>query len=862
MIFSRHFFRELILLLAITSTLLSACSTSDNKKDQKKSTNNTSKEFPEYTPYINGEPSSSSTYDEDQTEEDKYYQYEHEAGKYHQYEFESSWDPTPYNELREGLPPFDFDQDISDKSAFELRILRNSIPARYGYLFMKSDIRGYFEKYRWYRLLMEARWYGDCEYSGMQPAPPIEYTSEELAFMDKVSKLEAKRNSENYILTNGQKRANTKNIINAWQYRNLPEELMERLGKHGFAIVPNNNVQLFHVYESNDYSQTQNFVTTDLYLQLFHMQFSFMLRQLEEEKFIPILNEMLQGFLGEVNNQQAMVMDEEVKNALFYNGASYAIPLTLLDSGITHVPETYRSQVQKELDKIETSQADLSSILDAHKKYEFPYDQFKPRGHYTRTEPLKRYFRAMQWLQLAPYCLEKESDLKKAIVAAYILNNGKGKSGKSLLSLYEAILTPTTFLVGKPDNLSLLDICHILKAKNYTKIEEAVSSEAMSEILREMRTLAKEKNIIKPKVELTCPDKINFMPARFVLDNEILQEMIDVKRRPYPKGLDVMAAFGSKAAENILLDELGEQENWSEYIPNLSEMQRKYGQFENWDESVYAKWIEGLSEMLDPDERYPYFMQLPQWQKKNLNTALASWAELKHDAILYTEQIMAAECGGGGDCAPPPSPYVVGYVEPNVKYWQSAIDLLNLTRNLLQKHDLLDNRMDQQLSSLKETSTFLLTVSNKELKGEKLSDQEYRTIELIGSSVDDATRSILEINEWSEVSGPDKEIGIVADIYTNNQGEEAGILHEAVGYANDIYVLVEIEGHLYITKGATFSYYEFPMPLDKRLTDDEWQEMLRKNKVYPTPDWMDEIILDLNDDIRPETVEYIYSSGC
>ncbi|MCS2582582.1 DUF3160 domain-containing protein [Bacteroides sp. BFG-551] len=42
----------------------------------------------------------------------------------------------------------------------------------------------------------------------------------------------------------------------------------------------------------------------------------------------------------------------------------------------------------------------------------------------------------------------------------------------------------------------------------------------------------------------------------------------------------------------------------------------------------------------------------------------ASWAELKHDAILYGEQPMAAECGGAG----PPDPIVVGYVEPNLPF--------------------------------------------------------------------------------------------------------------------------------------------------------------------------------------------------
>ena len=77
-------------------------------------------------------------------------------------------------------------------------------------------------------------------------------------------------------------------------------------------------------------------------------------------------------------------------------------------------------------------------------------------------------------------------------------------------------------------------------------------------------------------------------------------------------------------------------------------------------------------------------MYTPQWDKKNLNAALASWAELKHDAILYAKQPMGAECGGGG----PEEPICMGYVEPNVKFWQKALDLLNETQDVFSKFDL------------------------------------------------------------------------------------------------------------------------------------------------------------------------------
>jgi hypothetical protein len=110
-------------------------------------------------------------------------------------------------------------------------------------------------------------------------------------------------------------------------------------------------------------------------------------------------------------------------------------------------------------------------------------------------------------------------------------------------------------------------------------------------------------------------------------------------------------------------------------------------------------------------------------------------------------------------------------------------------------------------------------------------------------------------------SGTDKEVAVVADIYTNNQGDKAGILHSAVGYANDLYVVVEIGGYLYLTKGATFSYYEFPVPLNQRMTDEEWQDMLKKGKVFPLEPWLQDIIIKLDKPVETQ-IQYNYSSGC
>jgi hypothetical protein len=63
--------------------------------------------------------------------------------------------------------------------------------------------------------------------------------------------------------------------------------------------------------------------------------------------------------------------------------------------------------------------------------------------------------------------------------------------------------------------------------------------------------------------------------------------------------------------------------------------------------------------------------------------------------------------------------------------------------------------------------------------------------------------------------------------------------------ANDIYVVAEINGLLYLTRGAVFSHYEFTQPSSSRLTDEAWQSQLLKHKVLEPDLWMKDIMIDV-----------------
>lgn len=758
----------------------------------------------------------------------------------------------------------DLNQDLSQKSLAELRLLRNRVYARQGYCFMAADLRGYFTAHMpEYDSLMNLRWWAEEEQT--DTVPPISFTKEETAFIKKIEALENKKRKENFITRNGLPVANIKNIINLFQFTDVSKSFMEQLDKNSFVIIPGSEQQLFHLYEGNDYKQVPNFVTTDLYLQLYHMYFSYLLKTIEREKFVPILTELTAGLY---NAATALAADNHVssqtKELAEFSATFYAIPYYILTGKKNTVPPRYASQFEEEITHINEARDNKSEFL-GYTDAVFPYSLYKPRGHYTRDDTLKKYFKAMMWLQTASFCRTTKQQLTKTVMMAHLLRTGKSSSNKSLTALYQSIYDPIVFLVGESDNLSVGDLVSYLSTTNYKSLDDLLSNGGLQKINANLEAVEKNKNKIKPKIALTCESKINFMPQRYLMDNEILLNLVDIEpdaERAFPKGLDLFAALGNQSAEDILMNEEKEGKKWTKYPTELKKMKDQFAKYTDWNKTVYNKWIETLLISQKRSQEYPSFMQTIQWDKKNLNTSLASWTDLKHDASLYGEQPQAAECGGGG----PPDPITVGYVEPNIGFWKNMLELITLTEKILTENGLMTDEISGKSGEMKTDVLFLLSASQKELKKQKLSEQEYKTIEIIGSSVEYLTLSIMDGNlqYWENVKGPDRSVAVVADIYTRNVTgcKNNGILHEAVGNVNEIFVVVEIEGYLYLTRGATFSYYEFVRPLGTRLTDEEWQEILEKKKdLPPIPKWMEEIILPAKDAPVPDE-KVFYSSGC
>ena len=750
--------------------------------------------------------------------------------------------------------------DVSQLSLSELRVLRNAFAARQGYIFNSGELRSLFSRTSWYDQKMYDRWSSD--FDGGKKMPPIKYSDAEKAFISKLQAREDQLKKLNFKAAPGQK-VNVENVVNPYQLEDLSGELKTMLAKNGFAIVQDSYDQLFQVYENNDYRDFPSFVTTDLYLQAFHVYFDALLRLAEESELSERVLDFSQTMKQAMLQISANNPDPEIRKLAEWNAAYFAVAVALLtDKPVNGVQGDMLKMAEEEVKKVNDAELDYSEFLN-YTNVPFTYNLFRPRGHYTRSESLGRYFRGMMWLQTVPFGTDKPEQMKRLALLAETM-----AADAALNSEYKRMMAPIDYLMGEIDNVSVLQVEEVMD-KNGLALKNIIADEAkMRTFVDEINKIDEKQTRIKPKFEMTSHVKVNLMPQRYMPDAEVLQEMVDadsqITKRGVSKGLDYFAAMGWTSAERILLGELQEAQKWEGYKQNLERMKVRMGEI-NWSSTVANYWVNSLTEMGKGDSSYPYFMNSEQWDKKNLNAALASWAELKHDAILYAKQPFMAECGDGG----PEAPVVLEFVEPNVRFWKRAINLIDVTDKAFKQFEIENERIDEISNSMRENAEFFLAASEKELKGEKLTKEEYGQIEIIGSTFEYLTLEMLqqgdqELATWDYVEGADKKVALIADVLTANgsNNPDKCVLYEALGPANTIYVVVEIDGLLYLTRGAVFSYREtFRPATDSRMTDEEWQENLESDPNEGIPSWMKEIIIEKKN-VPEDNEKIFYSSGC
>jgi hypothetical protein len=313
-----------------------------------------------------------------------------------------------------------------------------------------------------------------------------------------------------------------------------------------------------------------------------------------------------------------------------------------------------------------------------------------------------------------------------------------------------------------------------------------------------------------------------------------------------PDPLDVaFAALGNDQAAALLEDELRAYS----YAPDLCAMRvlADSHEAEYWQNSLYTLWLASLR-ALSPDDalRDPVAAGLPSlftteaWGRRVANTQLASWAELRHDTILYAKQSYTS----GASCEFPDA-----YVDPYPRFYAAHERFARHGRDLVSRLDL---SASQQLSTaipswfdrLEGIAAMLKSMAEHQRSGAPFTAEQMAFINravsvqygCVPEGADGWYADLFFDRANSVESDP-----TIADVHTqptDAAGNPVGrVLHVATGMPRSMVVIVETCSGPRAYVGLASSYFQRVTENFTRLDDKLWASELQQGSPSDVP-WM------------------------
>jgi hypothetical protein len=645
----------------------------------------------------------------------------------------------------------------------------------------------------------------------------------------------------------------------------LSDEARAALIRNGFVVVDSGTQEdIVKIYSRAEDDGLPVFVTADTLLHLYHLQFDETLRAIEEREFHPAMVRFSRDMLR-IAEQQFGDFEGDLKEAARRNAGFFSVALACLEGSAGEAPTAALDEVKAELELIEAHQGFAPSPIF---KYKEDYSQYVPRGHYTKSETLKRYFKGLMWygriamlLKGGTLALEDPHDATiQTLQGSLIAQTLYDPANAGLLATWQRLYSVTAFYVGVADDLTPYEYAQAIAKVAGASFEwaELASEQGLHDLKSELATYRSPKiyggtgeaELLPPFSAEQLADLLSdtkgfrLMGQRYIPDSHMMQQLafpaagpFTGEGKPYTmevtgagpqrcfvRGLDIMATLGSERALEILQTE-GDTA-YANYDAQLATLRAEFEALTpaEWNRNLYFSWLYALRALIaSPAEGRPTFMTTQAYRDRSLWAALASWAQLRHDTILYAKQTYVPV----GMAAPMPKPEPPpGYIEPLPEFYARMLALAKMTRAGLADMDVLDEPATERLRNLEEIIGNMLRISLIELRGEELGEEDVSYIKGIAWRLKRCVEGLAD--------GDDKTT-IVADVITDtNTGQ---VQEEGVGYVKRMLVAYGLpDGRIAIGTGPALSCYEFKWPMSDRLTDEKWREMLKAD-APDAPAW-------------------------
>jgi hypothetical protein len=641
----------------------------------------------------------------------------------------------------------------------------------------------------------------------------------------------------------------------------------ERLSHYNFGTA-------FHAIY---YDDLPVFVSTDAILHALHMSYDKILKTLEREIMAGNLEEFLKSLY---DNFGILVQKYKSVSALENGLADADLFITIAYSLISD------RLLEGHFAKTETINAVWNAVKSEKMKemplFTFPtrsrkldFSQFTVRGHYVYTDQekmlglksLEPYFRTMMWLGRTDFLLTpppanpwempwSTAEIQRMHTGAFLVNELLQMSQKKeLLAFNEKVIT---FLVGERDNLTPAEFSNVLMSSGISSAIQLADTTVISNLRKALGNNPELSQKILSDFFLMDPwsDTPGELPIsyrlsgqRFIIDSYILGNVVfdrvvyngNKVMRMMPKPFDALFALGN----NDVLPLLQEEFSKYPYQGQLSNLRwltdAKPDKF--WSESLYSVWLNSIRE-LNPsgdETKLPLFMRSAAWHQEKMNTQLASWSHLRHDNLLYAKQSYT----GGTGCSFPYS-----YIEPYPAFYARL-------RQFAGNAGAFFSQLPSAKSEIKLIVEFfprfenvmgkLENLSKKQLAGIPFTKEENEWLKsmlfeggMSGLPPYDGWYQDLFFDPWDASKGD----FTIVDVHTQPTDENGNVvgkvLHTGVGKVNlGVFIAPcpDNPAKMMAFTGPVMSYYETITDNFKRMTDQEWSNLVFNKTLPVRPDW-------------------------
>ncbi|MGC9345014.1 MAG: DUF3160 domain-containing protein, partial [Bacteroidales bacterium] len=447
---------------------------------------------------------------------------------------------------------------------------------------------------------------------------------------------------------------------------------------------------------------------------------------------------------------------------------------------------------------------------------------------------------------------------KRMSAGAIMINRLLNNSGKKdLFELHEKIIG---FFVGPDDNLNPVELDGILHdiALDPEELSNDLRWDLFQEKLDESDDYGQK---IMSNYFIVDADKENpaelpvsyrLLGQKFLIDSYVFSEVVydrvyhEEKEvlRMMPDPLDAMFVLGNEDALALLENEL----NTYHYGYKLEELRYLTDSYDSefWSQSLYNSWLDAIRELNPPADNtgFPYFMKTTEWQLEKLNTQLSSWAELRHDNVLYAKQSYT----GGTSCS---FPYV--YVEPYPGLFEKLSDFSSSASNFFRNElaSLSFFKKEQIITFWEKYAQHmdkLQTLAQKELNEVVFNEDD---LIYLKTFINGAMASGPSITGWYNELFYEPYKGmeadhLVVDVHTqptDEFGNEVGkILHVGTGNINLGIFCVGSPCNNYESAAFVGPVMSFHTKIEEnwnRLKDEDWSDLFWDYKDQPArPGWV------------------------